>query len=139
MPEDAPGDWRADVVEALRELRPGIIRFGGSTTEAFDWRNTIATLSRDGSRVAVFVVNGMLSGLKATLDLSRWAPPKRDARVWTLLDTQKAGERDVTNSFDDPERVRTVESGARVGSAKLSRTFPALSLTVLECEVGRRG
>jgi alpha-N-arabinofuranosidase len=46
MPEDAPGGWRADVIEALRELRPGIIRFGGNTTETFDWRNLIGDPDR---------------------------------------------------------------------------------------------
>lgn len=103
-------------------------------------RNDVsATLSRGGSRVVVFVVNGMRKGPKATLDLSHWAPPKQEARVWTLLDTRKAGERDVINGFDDPERVRTVASSAPVSSAKLSHTFPALSLTLLECEVARRG
>jgi alpha-L-arabinofuranosidase len=39
MPANAVGGWRADVVKALRELKPGIIRFGGSTVEYpnFDW------------------------------------------------------------------------------------------------------
>lgn len=102
-------------------------------------RNDVsATLSRDGSKVVVLVVNGMRRGLKATLDLSRWAPPRQEARVWTLLDTQKAGERDVTNGFDDPERVRTLASSVPVGSAEFSYTFPALSLTALECEVAER-
>ncbi|HZT42574.1 MAG TPA: alpha-L-arabinofuranosidase C-terminal domain-containing protein [Chthonomonadaceae bacterium] len=41
MPEDTVGGWRRDVVEALRALKPGIIRFGGSDVEAFEWRDTI--------------------------------------------------------------------------------------------------
>jgi alpha-N-arabinofuranosidase len=46
MPSDAVGGWRADAVAALRELKPGIIRFGGSALDApgyggFDWRGTI--------------------------------------------------------------------------------------------------
>ncbi len=46
MPEDAVGGWRRDVVEAVRDLKPGIIRFGGSALDepgygAFEWRDTI--------------------------------------------------------------------------------------------------
>ena len=47
MPGDTvEGGWRHDAVEALRELKPGIIRFGGSALDApgyggFDWRSTI--------------------------------------------------------------------------------------------------
>ena len=46
MPVDAKGGWRADVVEAVKAMRPGIIRFGGSTLDdpnlgEFEWRDTI--------------------------------------------------------------------------------------------------
>ncbi|HLV80640.1 MAG TPA: hypothetical protein VKT32_10175, partial [Chthonomonadaceae bacterium] len=41
MPEDTVGGWRPDVITALRDLKPGIIRFGGSDIEAFDWRDTV--------------------------------------------------------------------------------------------------
>ena len=41
MPENAIGGWRPDVVQALRALKPGIIRFGGSAVEYFNWRDTI--------------------------------------------------------------------------------------------------
>jgi len=46
MPEDTLGGWRRDVVEAVRDLKPGIIRFGGSATEYFDWRDTIGDPDR---------------------------------------------------------------------------------------------
>ena len=103
-------------------------------------RNDVsATLSRDGSRLIVLVVNGTRERLEATLDLSRWAPLEQEASVRTLLDTQEAGERDVTNSFDDPERVRTVVSSVSVDSAEFTHTFPALSLTAFGCEVAQCG
>ena len=46
LPVDAKGGWRADVVEAVKAMRPGIIRFGGSTLDdpnlgEFEWRDTI--------------------------------------------------------------------------------------------------
>jgi alpha-N-arabinofuranosidase len=46
MPEKTVGGWRPDVVEAVKALKPGIIRFGGSALDdsnlgEFDWRDTI--------------------------------------------------------------------------------------------------
>jgi alpha-N-arabinofuranosidase len=46
MPEKTVGGWRQDVVEAVRALKPGIIRFGGSALDdanlgEFDWRDTL--------------------------------------------------------------------------------------------------
>jgi alpha-L-arabinofuranosidase len=51
MPEDAIGGWRPDVVEAVRALKPGIIRFGGSALDSpgygeFDWRSTVGDPDR---------------------------------------------------------------------------------------------
>lgn len=37
------GLWRPDVVEALKAMKPGIVRLGGSTIEAFDWEKTIGS------------------------------------------------------------------------------------------------
>jgi alpha-N-arabinofuranosidase len=43
MPAQTVGGWRVDVVKALNELKPGIIRFGGSTVEYpnFEWTSLI--------------------------------------------------------------------------------------------------
>jgi len=46
MPEDAVRGWRRDVVEAVRALKPGIIRFGGSTVEYYEWKDTIGDPDR---------------------------------------------------------------------------------------------
>jgi alpha-N-arabinofuranosidase len=35
------GVWRPDVVQALNALNPGVIRFGGSTLEVFEWDKCI--------------------------------------------------------------------------------------------------
>lgn len=35
------GLWRSDVVSALKQLTPGVVRFGGSTIETFDGEQTI--------------------------------------------------------------------------------------------------
>ncbi len=51
MPEDTIGGWRPDVVEAVRDLKPGIILFGGSALDDpnlgdFEWRDTIGDPDR---------------------------------------------------------------------------------------------
>jgi alpha-N-arabinofuranosidase len=51
MPEDTVGGWRPDVVEAVRGLKPAVIRFGGSALDEpgfgeFDWRDTIGDPDR---------------------------------------------------------------------------------------------
>jgi alpha-N-arabinofuranosidase len=35
------GIWRADVVEALKQLKPGVIRFGGTSIEGLEWDQTV--------------------------------------------------------------------------------------------------
>jgi len=98
-------------------------------------RNDVsATLSPDGRTVVLFVVNNTRDARKVTLDLSAFGPLENTAQIWTLVDTQRAGERDVTNSFDDPERVWAVASSLSVQSGEFDYTFPALSLTVLKCQ-----
>jgi alpha-N-arabinofuranosidase len=51
MPEDAIGGWRRDVVEAVRAMKPGVIRFGGSAVDVvnagdFEWCDTIGDPDR---------------------------------------------------------------------------------------------
>jgi len=41
MPEDNLYGWRPDVVEAIRAMKPGIIRFGGSSLIFYQWQNGI--------------------------------------------------------------------------------------------------
>jgi alpha-L-arabinofuranosidase len=46
MPDDTVAGWRPDVVAAVKALKPGIIRFGGSVLDEpgfgdFDWKDTI--------------------------------------------------------------------------------------------------
>jgi len=51
MPSDTVGGWRKDVVEAVRALKPGVIRFGGSAVDVpsmgdFEWKDTIGDPDR---------------------------------------------------------------------------------------------
>jgi alpha-N-arabinofuranosidase len=40
------GIWRPDVVEALEAMNPGVIRFGGSTLEVFEWDKCLGNWDR---------------------------------------------------------------------------------------------
>ena len=90
-----------------------------------------ATLSADGRTVTLFAVNDGLQKCPRALDFSAFGSRPRSASVWTLSDRQCAGEPDVSNSFDDPERIGPVRRNLRLSSPRFSYDFPALSLTVL--------
>jgi alpha-N-arabinofuranosidase len=73
MPADNVFGWRRDVAETLKALRPGIIRFGGSTTEGFQWSDTIGEPAK---RVPFTTCWGGLepgnAGLEEFVQLCRW-------------------------------------------------------------------
>ncbi|MCU0962006.1 MAG: hypothetical protein MUF48_18085 [Pirellulaceae bacterium] len=73
MPQDTVCGWRRDVADALKALKPGIIRFGGSTTEGFEWTDTIGEPTR---RVPFTTYWGGLepgnAGLEEFVQLCQW-------------------------------------------------------------------
>ena len=73
MPKDNVFGWRSDVANALKALKPGIIRFGGSTTEGFEWTDTIGDPAR---RVPFTTYWGGLepgnAGLEEFIQLCQW-------------------------------------------------------------------
>jgi len=96
-----------------------------------------ATLAENEDCVAIFVVNLSLAPQKRSIDLTAFSPLAGDAGCWTLADSARAGERDASNSWREPNRIRTESSKARVIDGNLVHEFSPLSLTVLE--VHRRG
>ncbi len=94
-----------------------------------------ATLSEDGGTVTLFAVNDSLEQVRRTLDLSALAAHPQDVTVWTHSDREHAGEPDVTNSFDDPQRVYPVRSSVHASGSTLPYRFPPLSLTLLQAHV----
>jgi len=95
-----------------------------------------ATLSQAGDAVILLAVNQSFEGITRPLDFSAFAPGEaRDGQaveVWTLADTRKAGEPDVTNTFAAPERIVPVRSTFKTASPRFDYRFPALSLSVLK-------
>ncbi len=90
-----------------------------------------ATLSARGDVLVLFAVNPTQSEIIRPLDLTAFGNGGQAAKIWTLADTQRAGEPDVTNSFGAPNRVIAVESTFQADAAKFNYRFPPLSLTVL--------
>ncbi len=94
-----------------------------------------ATLSGDERRAALFVVNDTLKAQPRTLVLTELGTLAPAAQVWTLADTQHAGERDVSNSWHEPERIRPAQSQTALDAGRLNYEFPPLSLTVIELTI----
>ncbi len=127
-------------VQQLYALHAGCyplkIECGAQDNSALD---TSATISADEKRVAIFCVNPTREVQKRTIDLAALAPPDGDVGVWTLADSAKAGERDVANSWREPDRIRDQTGKVSLAKGKLEYDFPALSLTVLEIRCGNAG
>jgi alpha-L-arabinofuranosidase len=97
-----------------------------------------ATISAKENRLAIFVVNPTTEPQTRTIDLSAFAKTSKEAGVYTLADTLKAGEREAANSWREPDRIRAVASKAAMVDNKLTHEFPALSLTAIELQCDKK-
>ena len=89
-----------------------------------------ATLSRDRRMLTLFAVNDGPEDESRTMDLRALGIGAGAAETWTLADTDRAGEPDVTNSFARPRRIVPVRSRTPL-APECEITFPRLSLTVI--------
>ncbi len=96
-----------------------------------------ATLSANGDVVTLFAVNMLPHDMIRPIDFSAFGGERQEASIWTLADTKRAGEPDITNNFSRPERVIPVESKHLADAAKFDYRFPAYSLTVIQWKVKR--
>ena len=46
VPEDTVHGWRPDVIAAIRAMKPGVVRWGGSTTEGYSWKDGVGPWER---------------------------------------------------------------------------------------------
>jgi alpha-N-arabinofuranosidase len=95
-----------------------------------------ATLSSDGRRLTLFAVNPSPDPITRPIDVSAVGVAPQDVSIWTLADQQHAGEPDVANSFDDPQRV-SVRQSKLSATSPLSYCFEPYSLTVLQWQMAR--
>ncbi len=94
-----------------------------------------ATISREGSLLSLFAVNQTPVAQPRTLDLSAFELVDKPAGVFTVCDTMAAGERDITNSWREPDRVRTRSETMPLSGPQLKYEFPPLSVTCLQIHV----
>ena len=69
------------------------------------------------------------------VDLSAFPVEKKDVPVWVFSDQEQAGQPNVTNSFDHPQRITTASSTLTGTGPLFEHRFPALSLTVFQWRV----
>ena len=139
--EDAVlGLWRPDVIAALEQLKPGVIRLGGTSIEGYEWEQTIGDWD---SRVPFTTYWGGLepnfAGLDEFVQLSRhvgaeplicvrWTgktPADAAAEVEYLNggpDTHWGGVR-ARNGHAEPYRVKYWQIGNEVGGPDYTRSI----------------
>lgn len=139
------GLWRPDVVAALKALNPGVIRFGGSTLEVFEWDQCLG----DWDRRAPYVTNpwGGLDpnfvGVEEFVQLTRYvgAEPLICVR-WTGKTPRDAaaeveyfnggtdtrwGRVRAKNGHTEPYRVKYWQIGNEIGGVKYDDSVRAFA------------
>ncbi len=132
MPVKTVHGWRINVAEAIKALKPGIIRFGGITTEGFDWTTTIGDPAK---RVPFTTYWGGLepgnAGLEEFVQLCQWVEaeplicvrfsgkkPKDAAdqvEYFNAAATSPMGKLRAANGHADPYRVKYWQIGNELG------------------------
>ena len=128
-----PTFYMQELYATLSGERPLKVTPAFSPARALD---SSATLSADGKTVTLFTINPTNAGISRTIDFSALGTSAQDVTLWTLADSEHAGEPDVVNSFAEPQRVAPVQTTVRASSARLEYRFPPLSLTVLRWRAG---
>jgi alpha-N-arabinofuranosidase len=141
-PADHVFGWRRDVAEALKAMKPGIIRFGGSTTESFDWT---ATIGDPAKRVPFTTCWGGLepgnAGLEEFVQLCNWVGAEplicvrftgktpRDAadqvEYFNGAATTPLGRKRAANGHAEPYRVKYWQIGNELGDEKYQQGLAA--------------
>ncbi len=142
LPTDHVFGWRRDVAEALKAMKPGIIRFGGSATEGFDWT---ATIGDPANRVPFTTCWGGLepgnAGLEEFVQLCHWVgaeplicvrftgkTPKDAAdqvEHFNGASTTPMGRKRAENGHAEPYRVKYWQIGNELGDEKYQQGLAA--------------
>jgi hypothetical protein len=91
-----------------------------------------ATRSADGKTLRIYAVNEATAPRERRVRLEGLGRPAARARVFTIADRDRAGERTAGNGFEDPDRIRTVESEMEVPGPEFVLQLPALSVVLVE-------
>jgi alpha-L-arabinofuranosidase len=94
-----------------------------------DRLDLFACATEDNKNIVLFAVNPKAESVALSLAFSGFAGPVRVTKADSLCDTQNAGQPDLMNHWETPERIKIVELPASGETV----TVPPLSATALEC------
>jgi alpha-N-arabinofuranosidase len=92
--------------------------------------DVVAAGSEDGKSVVVFAVNGSAEPADLTLEFAGFAKAVHIRTVEAVRDVLQAGQPDVMNHWNTPERIKTEPIPASGDSVVL----PGFSVAAIECE-----
>jgi alpha-L-arabinofuranosidase len=137
------GLWRPDVVRALRAMNAGVVRFGGSTVEEFEWTDTIGNwdtrvpfpddpwggLQENFVGVEEFVHLVQYLGAEPLICLRWTGRTPQDAANQVEYFNGSAdtewGQIRAKNGHREPYHVKYWEVGNEVGGPEYDRSLPA--------------
>jgi alpha-N-arabinofuranosidase len=145
MLRQTAGGWRPDVLRALRDLHPGVIRFGGSALDDpnlgdFDWRDTIGDVDHRKPFRAWGGLQPTGPGLEEIVQLMRAAGAEPLICVRTRQRTAKdaadevqyfngaadtpMGKLRAANGHPEPYHIRYWQVGNEQGGEEYERRLP---------------
>ncbi|MBI5116141.1 alpha-N-arabinofuranosidase [Candidatus Poribacteria bacterium] len=100
----------------------------GTPLETVPYLDVSATTVENAARLVLAVINRHKDkAMKTEIDLSGY-PPNSNGVVYEINGVAAEAE----NSFDEPDKVKTVEKPLRGVSSKFTYSFPAHSVTLIE-------
>ncbi len=90
-----------------------------------------ACSSEDKTSVVIFAVSSQPKPVAWSFAFAGFAGSVRAMKAEALCDTLNAGQPDVMNHWETPERIKIVE----LSPSARQITLPALSVTAIECEM----
>ncbi len=96
-----------------------------------------ATISPDGKTLRLFAVNSTSRSRKLRVNLKDFPVSIAGARVYIIADRQHAGDSEVMNSHDDPNRIAMSVTAAAIHASPFEYAFEPFTVTLLEFDLGK--
>jgi alpha-N-arabinofuranosidase len=95
-----------------------------------------ASISADGKKLLIYAANSTLDSLPRSFQLEGFKTGSVGGTILTLEDHAHAGTSEVMNSRDDPQRISLSSRPTAIRGTQFEFTFPPLTVTLLELELG---